>query len=132
MAHWAKVKSGIVQKVIVAEAEFFDTFVDDSPGTWIQTSYNTRKGVHWEPNKTLVVASADQSKALRKNYAGTDHIYDEARDAFYEPQPHPSWTLNEDTCWWDPPIPSPDDDNVYERNETAYQADNSQGWDKVT
>ena len=132
MAHWAKVKSGIVQKVIVAEAEFFDTFVDDTPGTWLQTSYNTSMGVHWEPGSNYTVASDDQSKALRKNYAGTGYIYDLARNAFYEPQPYPSWTLNEDTCWWDPPIPLPDDDNVYAWNETAYQADNSQGWDKVT
>ncbi len=46
MAHFAKVNNGIVEQVIVAEPEFFDTFVDSSPGQWIQTSYNTRGGVH--------------------------------------------------------------------------------------
>ena len=46
MAHYAKVSNGVVINVIVAEADFFDTFVDDSPGEWIQTSYNTREGVH--------------------------------------------------------------------------------------
>ena len=67
MAHYAKVKNGIVETVIVAEAEFFETFVDDSPGEWIQTSYNTRGGVHYDPETGE--PSEDQSKALRKNYA---------------------------------------------------------------
>jgi len=46
MAHFAKVVDGLVTQVIVAEPEFFDTFVDSSPGQWIQTSYNTYGGVH--------------------------------------------------------------------------------------
>jgi len=46
MAHFAKVVDGTVTQVIVAEPEFFETFVDSSPGQWIQTSYNTRGGVH--------------------------------------------------------------------------------------
>lgn len=50
MGHYAKVLDGKVVKVIVADASFFNTFVDDSPGTWIKTSYNTRRGVHYEPN----------------------------------------------------------------------------------
>jgi hypothetical protein len=41
MAHFAKVVNGIVEQVIVAEAEFINNFVDSSPGEWIQTSYNT-------------------------------------------------------------------------------------------
>ena len=74
MAHYAKVLNGIVTKVIVAEEDFFNEFVDDSPGKWIQTSYNTRGGVHYKPNSNI--PSDDQSKALRKNYAGSDWIYD--------------------------------------------------------
>lgn len=50
MGHYAKVSNGKVVKVIVAEASFFDNFVDDSPGKWIKTSYNTRGGVHYQPN----------------------------------------------------------------------------------
>ena len=46
MAHYAKVRDNIVTQVIVAEASFFDTFVDTEPGEWIQTSYNTHGGVH--------------------------------------------------------------------------------------
>ena len=49
MAHFAKVVDGVVTNVIVAEPEFFQSFVDDSPGEWIQTSYNTRGGVHYDP-----------------------------------------------------------------------------------
>mgnify|MGYP007072182841 FL=1 len=71
MAHYAKVDSGIVLKVISAGSDFFNTFVDDSPGEWIQTSYNTRGGVYYQPNSNT--PSDDQSKALRKNFAGVDY-----------------------------------------------------------
>ena len=96
MAHYAKVRDGIVLQVIVAEADFFKTFVDTEPGRWIQTSYNTRGGVHYQPNSNT--PSSDQSKALRKNYAGVGFVYDSDKDAFYEPQPYPSWTLNNTTA----------------------------------
>ena len=114
MAHFAKVVSGIVTKVIVEEQEFFLTFIDDSPGEWIQTSYNTSGGVHTEGGTPL-----------RKNYAGVGMIYDSVRDAFYAPQPYPSWTLNEDSCLWEPPVayPDADSDEQYEWNEetTSWQ-----------
>ncbi len=106
MAHYAKVNNGIVEKVIVAEADFFDTFVDDSPGEWIQTSYNTSGGVH-----------SNGEMPLRKNYAGVGYTYDPTRDAFIPPQPYPSWTLNEDTCQYEAPIPYPTDDKMYEWDE---------------
>ena len=115
MGHFAKVSNGIVTRVIVAEADFFNNFVDDSPGQWIQTSYNTRGGVHYQPNTNE--PSEDQSKALRKNYAGIGYTYDATRDAFIPPQPFNSWTLNEDTCLWDAPVPYPTDDKLYKWNE---------------
>lgn len=115
MGHFAKVSNGIVTKVIVAEADFFNNFVDDSPGQWIQTSYNTRGGVHYKPNTSE--PSEDQSKALRKNYAGIGYTYDATRDAFIPPQPFNSWTLNEDTCLWDSPVPYPADGKLYKWNE---------------
>ena len=65
MSHYAKVVDGKVTQVIVAEADFFETFVDSSPGEWIQTSYNTRGGVHYGPDGT-----PDGGVALRANYAG--------------------------------------------------------------
>ena len=115
MGHFAKVSNGIVTRVIVAEADFFNNFVDDSPGQWIQTSYNTRGGVHYQPNTNE--PSEDQSKALRKNYAGIGYTYDTTKDAFIPPQPFNSWTLNEDTCLWDSPVPYPADGKLYKWNE---------------
>ena len=115
MGHFAKVQDGIVTQVIVAEPEFFDTFVDSSPGQWLQTSYNTRGGVHYQPNTTT--PSEDQTKALKKNYAGIGFTYDATRDAFIPPQPFASWTLNEDSCLWEPPVPMPEDGKVYRWDE---------------
>lgn len=124
MSHYAKVSDGKVIKVIVAEADFFNTFVDDTPGTWIQTSYNTRGGIHYEPNSHT--PSSDQSKALRKNYAGVGFIYDSDKDAFYEAQPYASWTLNNTTCMWEPPTAHPDDGKGYTWNEA------SKSWVEIT
>jgi hypothetical protein len=117
MGHYAKIFNGVVTKVIVADSDFFSIFIDDSPGEWIQTSYNTRGGIYYQPNSNT--PSEDQSKALRKNYAGIDYTYDRDRDAFIPPQPYSSWTLNEDSCLWDPPIPYPTDGKSYTWNETT-------------
>ena len=106
MAHYAKVNNGLVTQVIVAEAEFFETFVDSSPDEWIQTSYNTQGGVH-----------SDGGTPLRKNYAGVGFTYDSVRDAFISPQPHPSWVLDEDTCIYEAPVPYPTDDLMYSWDE---------------
>ena len=107
MAHYAKVTDGIVTKVIVAEQEFFDTFVDDSAGEWIQTSYNTHGGEH-----TL------GGTPLRKNFAGIGFTYDREKDAFIPPQPFASWILNETTCLWEAPVAYPDDEKEYIWNES--------------
>ena len=130
MAHYAKVVDGIVTNVIVADASYFDTFVDDSYGEWIQTSYNTHGGVHYEPgpNSDLTKPSSDQSKALRKNYAGIGYTYDKERDAFIPPKCEESWTLNESTCQWECPLPYPTDGKSYTWDDAAYKADNTKGW----
>jgi hypothetical protein len=107
IGHFAKVSDGKVIQVIVAEPEFFDTFVDSSPGQWIQTSYNTHGGQHPE------------GRPLRKNYAGIGFTYDPVRDAFIPPQPFASWTLNEDTCLWSPPVPYPTDGKMYKWDEST-------------
>lgn len=106
MSHFAKVVDGFVTQVIVAEPEFFDTFVDSSPGEWVQTSYNTHGGQHTQGGTPL-----------RKNYAGIGYAYDKARDAFIPPKPFASWLLNEDTCWWEAPVQYPDDGKNYAWNE---------------
>ena len=115
MGHFAKVLNGTVIQVIVAEPEFFDSFVDTSPGEWLQTSYNTRGGKYYNANTNDL--HPDQSKALRKNFAGVGYTYDKTRDAFIAPSPYPSWTLNEDTCHWESPKAYPADGKMYTWNE---------------
>jgi hypothetical protein len=125
MAHFAKIIDGRVTQVIVAEQEFIDNLVEVEAGTWLQTSYNTLGGKHYVPNSNFETESEDQTKALRKNYATVGGIYDATRDAFYLPQPYPSWTLNETTCIWEPPVTKPTDGARYEWNEET------QTWDSV-
>lgn len=117
MGHFAKVLDGKVTQVIVAEADFFDTFVDTSPGTWIQTSYNTRGGVYYLPNSNT--PSPDQSKALRANYAGIGYTYDQVNDVFYAPQPYPSWTISAPTWLWEAPVPYPSTGGPYVWDEAT-------------
>lgn len=108
MAHYAHIdKSGTVTRVIVAEADF----VQSLGGTWVQTSYNTRGGIHYD--QQTGEPSADQSKALRKNYAGVGYTYDAQLDAFIPPRPYPSWTLDDASCTWCPPTPMPQDGTPY-------------------
>jgi len=114
MGHYAKVLDGKVVEVIVADSDFFDTFVDTSPGEWIQTSYNTDGGVH-----------RLGGTPLRKNYAGIGFTYDATRDAFIPVKPYDSWTLNETTCKWDPPVPFPGGSGSYLWN------DSDQSWDSA-
>jgi hypothetical protein len=112
MSHYAKVVNGIVTKVIVAEADFFNHFVDTSPGTWIQTSYNSRGNVHYLPNSHTPSGNA----ALRGNYAGIGYIYDRANDVFYGPQPANTavvgYTLNTSTWNWTPNVEITSNANV--------------------
>jgi hypothetical protein len=103
MSHFAKCLDGKVIQVIVAEQDFFDTFVDSSPGQWLQTSYNTRGGVHYGPD------GPDGGVALRGNYAGIGYTYDAVNDVFYAPQPFASWTLSQTTWLWEPPVAYPTD-----------------------
>lgn len=105
MAHYAKVENGTVTQVIVAEEDFFNTFVDTTPGEWVQTSYNTHGGQHPE------------GTPLRKNYAGIGFTYDKERDAFIPEKRFASWVLNEETCLWEAPIPMPEDNHEYIWNE---------------
>lgn len=106
MGHFAKVVDGKVTQVIVAEKEFFDTFVDSSPGAWIQTSYNTIGNQHTQGGTPL-----------RGNYAGIGYTYDAQNDVFYAPQPYPSWTLNQSTWTWEATTPMPEDGKLYRWDE---------------
>jgi|TARA_R110000824_G_scaffold256927_1_gene445917 hypothetical protein len=120
MSHFAELNANnVVTNVIIAEQDFIDT----QEGTWVQTSYNTRGGVH------LLGGTP-----LRKNYAGMDYTYDTAKDAFYSPKPYNSWTLDNTTCLWEAPIDKPSDayvnggDKAYTWDDDLYQSDNTKGW----
>ena len=112
MAHYARVNSGVVEQVIVAELEFIAEYVSDSPGEWLQTSYNTMGGVHYGQD-----GAPDGGVAFRKNFASSGFSYDSDRDAFIPPRPFPSWSLIESSCTWEPPSPVPDDELFYEWSE---------------
>ncbi len=108
MSHYAKVNNGKVEQVIVAEADFFNTYVDSSPGQWIQTSYNTIGNQH-----TL------GGTPLRGNYAGIGYTYDQTNDVFYAPQPYSSWLLNKENWLWEAPIAYPKDGKAYHWEEST-------------
>ena len=121
MGHYAYINfANLVTSVIVGPdegtepdgVESWEThFSGKGKGRALQTSYNTHGGIHY----TDGVASADQSKALRYNYAGIGFTYDETRDAFIPPQPYASWVLDEDTCLWVAPIAYPaEGDHVWD------------------
>jgi hypothetical protein len=108
MSHFAEVINGIVHRVIVAEQDFIDSGKVGDPSTWIQCSYNTCGGVH-----------IHGEEPLRKNFPGPGYMYDAERDAFIPPKEYASWTLNEDTCLWEAPMPLPADDRAkYKWSET--------------
>jgi|TARA_Y100000114_G_scaffold34289_1_gene29705 hypothetical protein len=108
MAHFAQLKNStnnaVVRVIVVHDNEApteeagiaFLKGLYGEDTIWKQTSYNTRAGEH------LLGGTP-----FRKNFAGSHYVYDETRDAFIAPQPYPSWTLNETTCCWDPPVPMP-------------------------
>jgi hypothetical protein len=119
MSHFAKLdENNVVIFVTVGRQEDDgreQELCDRTGDVYRQTSYNMRGGVHYDP--ATGEPSADQSKALRKNYAGIGYTYDEARDAFIPPKPFPSWVLNEDTCLWDAPLLYPEDGKMYQWSE---------------
>lgn len=107
MSHFAKVENGLVTEVLVIEQDVIDTGLFGDPSLWVQTSYNTHGGQHPE------------GRPLRKNYAGIGYTYDAERDAFIPPNTFPSWSLNEETCLWEPPIPYPSGGGLYVWDETS-------------
>ena len=94
---------------------FFDTFVDSSPGEWIQTSYNTRGNVHYLPDSD----TPSGNPPLRGNYAGIGYTYDRTNDVFYAPQPYASWKLNNTTWSWEAPVAQPEDGKRYTWDEAS-------------
>lgn len=103
MSHWAEIdENNVVLRVTVGDNndpngdEGYQWLIDNLGGTWVKTSYNG---------------------TIRKNFAGIGFTYDEQRDAFIAPQPFVSWTLNEETCRWESPVPYPQDGKMYTWDE---------------
>ena len=119
MAHFAELdENNVVVNVVVVGDEYADTYTESRATfgeKYIQTSYNTYRGVH-----------RLGGTPLRKNYAVMGGTYDEARDAFITIQPFPSWILDEETCDWMAPIPKPNETSVWKWDET------NQGWIELT
>jgi hypothetical protein len=123
MAHYAFLdENNIVTEVItgvdenVTQTDLDGTFVGGSSEAWEIFYGNLRN---------QICKRTSYNGNYRKNYAGVGMVFDEVRDAFYAPQPFPSWTLDEDTCYWESPVPYPTDDKMYEWNEST------QEWDEV-
>ena len=129
MAHFAKL--GVGNKVLKVAVVSNDVATTEQAGVdflnnlyksrdvWVQTSYNTKSGVH-----------LNGGTPFRKNYAGVGYTYDQSRDAFIPPKKYKSWTLNETTCLWDPPVAKPElteeqinNNNYYSWNEETQQWD---------
>ena len=121
MAHFAKLDANNVVTFVTVGRQEDDgqeaALTARTGDVYKQTSYNTRGGVHYDPNTNQ--PSADQSKAFRKNYAGLGYTYDESRDAFIPPKPYASWLLNETTCLWDAPVAYPTDGKRYTWDEAT-------------
>jgi hypothetical protein len=121
MTHFAKVENGIVTDILVAEQEFINSGAVGEPSLWIQTSINTRGGVHYAPNSY----TPDNGVALRANYAIIGGTYDLKNDVFYSSRPLDingvsceSWTISSPNWLWKPPIQMPTDNKQYYWDET--------------
>jgi hypothetical protein len=115
MAHYAFLdEHNTVVQVIVGKDEGnmdWEQFYSMQMGMACKrTSFNTMGGVHQLGGTPF-----------RKNYAGIGFTYDAQRDAFIPPKPFASWTLNEDTCLWEAPVPMPTDGQMYAWDEDAGQ-----------
>ena len=103
MSHWADIDNdNVVLRVLVGDngaPDEGESFMRSLGGNWVKTSYNAA------------------TNGFRKNYAGIGFTYDEVRDAFIPPKPHPSWILDEETCQWEAPVAYPTDGIVYSWDE---------------
>jgi hypothetical protein len=117
--HLAEIKDGKVARVIVCND--INWARERLGGEWVETSYNTRGGVHYEPNSST--PSKDQTKALRKNYAGIGYTYDKDRDAFIPPKPFKSWVLDEAKCQYKAPKEMPKDGMIWNEEKGDWDAE---------
>ena len=126
MAHFAKLGANgkVIQVLTLDNKDMLnaDGVEDESVGQqyleqhnnwpaqmWIQTSYNTSNGKHYtvttdSEGNQIRSESADQSKALRGNYAGIGYTWDEDDQIFWPKKPYASWVKDTATASWKSPI----------------------------
>tara|TARA_R100001440_G_scaffold53301_3_gene72926 strand:+ start:1409 stop:1759 length:351 start_codon:yes stop_codon:yes gene_type:complete len=114
MAHFAKLGTGNIVTAVHVVSN--DIATDEKAGVeFLQNLYNNRD----------IWKQTSYNNNFRKNFAGIGFKYDQTKDAFIPPQPQESWTLNEETCQWEPPVAYPDDGKNYKWNEE------NQSWDEM-
>jgi hypothetical protein len=123
MAHFAKVEDGIVTQVLVIDQETLNTGLWGDPSLWIQTSYNTRRGVHYIPGTD----TPSGQPHVRGNYAGIGYTYDKDNDVFLPPKPYDSFILNETTWTWEAPIAKP----VSEEGDLWVWSETNHAWENT-
>ena len=122
MAHFAKIEDGVVTQVTVVNNDILlDENGDEQESLGVEFLNNLFGNANWK--------QTSYNGNFRNTFAGEGFVYNETDDVFYEPQPHASWTLDENYKW-QPPVASPTD-GIYDWNEENYQADNTQGWVKI-
>lgn len=124
MAHYAFIDENykVVEVIVGKDESNFDweRHYGDIRGMLCKrTSRNTFGGIH--VNQETGLPSEDQSNSFRKNFAGIGYTYDAQLDAFIPPKPFNSWTLDEDTCLWNPPVSAPTDGGFYNWDEASKQ-----------
>ena len=135
MSHFAEVIDGKVVRVIVAEQDFINSGAVGDKKNWIQTSYNTRQGIHYGTHANGAYLP-DGKSPLRGNYAGVGYEYNSELDVFVSAKPEgcDSWTINKTKYMYESPLGvMPNDANIalgqyYEWDEDAYKANNQTGW----
>ena len=136
MPYFAKInRDKEVTNVVVGNDDFLTTFVDETPGKWLECNKQMCGGVLYD--KSTKLPADDQSKAFRLNWPGVGWFYDATLDGFIEPRPVDkdgescaSWTLNNSTGCYQPPITRPAEpgSTKYVWDESVYQGNNSLGW----
>jgi hypothetical protein len=119
MAHFAQLdENGVVTQVIViSNNELLDENGNESEQKGITFCQSLFPDTNWK--------QTSYNGNFRKNYAGIGFTYDQTRDAFIPSQPFPSWTLNEATLQWEPPVPMPEDNSgpyIWNESQTDWES----------
>ncbi len=112
-------KNNEVLRVVVVN----DDYLKDENGNEVeQLGINHMESVYGTDTKWIQTSYNDN---MRVRFGRVGYTYNETLDAFIPPKPYDSWVLNETTADWEPPIPKPEDDQIYNWNEET------QSWDLV-